>query len=178
MTLKVTWVEKEGIHKNYLCSWEASAYPSISGHSQKITSRIFLVVQDNQGLTYAHATAITGMPHFNHKRHFFISMSEWNYTMFKFWTTLAFPWACAESLCVFILFPSLCDISIDSRCLCCPSWFPCICVLYAWFSIHWCSMKLCYILPKGLWENDEYVVEYQCNLQQVLGTVILEVVQV
>lgn len=30
----------------------------------------------NQGLTYAHATAITGMPHFNHKRHFLISMSE------------------------------------------------------------------------------------------------------
>lgn len=120
---------------------------------QKITSRIFLVVQDNQGLTYAHATAITGMPHFNHKRHFLISMSECNYTMFKFWTTLAFPWACTESLCVFILFPSLCDISVDSRCLCCPSWFPCICVLYAWFSIHWCSMKLCYTLPKGLWET-------------------------
>lgn len=35
MNLKVTWVGKGRRHKNYLCSWEGSAYPSISEHSQK-----------------------------------------------------------------------------------------------------------------------------------------------
>lgn len=55
-------------------------------------------------------------------------------------------------------------------------------------SLHLCLVRLIFHtlmfneallhIAQRLVRNDEYVVEYQCNLQQVLGTVILEVVQV